>query len=94
MVYLQIFTDVEMNFQNLTCMKTNGEICLNVLKGNVTLDDKTLRELKRKKWIIRDLRIQTSLQRKRKIIKQHGGFLGTVVAIALPIITELLLKQK
>lgn len=75
-------------------LKSICEICLNILKGNIPVDGKNLKKLKRKKQVIRELGGRTaSIAKKRKIANQNGGFLGTVASLALPFIAQLLLKR-
>lgn len=70
------------------------EICLNILKGNLPLDDRQLRSLKKKKTLIRDLGDRhKSIKKKRQLANQHGGFLGSIAAIALPLITDLITRK-
>ena len=72
-------------------LKSLCEICLNILKGNIPLDDKTFHKLKRYKSKLRTLADKkTPLAEKKKIVNQHGGFVGTVAAIALPLLASLL----
>lgn len=83
--------------QDATSKEIEGlcEVCINILKDNIKLNDKQRRTLRRKKWVIRDLADKnTSKIKCRKTINQHGGFLGNIVAIALPLITQLLASRK
>ena len=67
------------------------EICLNILQGNVPLDDKTYNRLKRHRQKIRTLADKsTPVAKKRQVVNQHGGFIGSLVAYALPLLTSLL----
>ena len=72
-------------------LKSLCEICLNILKGNIPLDDKTYNKLKRHKSKLRTLADKkTSSAHKQHIVNQHGGFIGTIAAIALPLLANLL----
>lgn len=74
-------------------LKSLCEICLNILKGNIPLDDKTYHKLKRHKAKLRTLaNKKIPVKQKKKVVNQHGGFIGTVAAIALPLLASLLKK--
>lgn len=76
-------------------VKSVCEVCLNIIRGNIPLNEKQRRKLRRKKWVLRDLAdSNTSKIKCRKTINQHGGFLGSAVAIALPFIAQLLAGKK
>ena len=67
------------------------EICLNVLKWNIPLDDKNYKKLKRKQTLIRKLADKkVSAKQKTKLVSQQGGFLASLASIALPAIASLL----
>ena len=71
-------------------LKSLCEICLNILKGNISLDDKNFRRLKRNRNTIKALaNKRISLKIKKGIVNQKGGFLGTVASIALPLLASL-----
>lgn len=71
-------------------LKSLCEICLNILKGNIPLDDNNFRRLKRNKSTIKTLaNKRISLKVKKDIVNQRGGFLGTVASIALPLLASL-----
>lgn len=75
-------------------LKSLCEICLNILKGNIPLDDKNFKKLKRNRQTIKVLaNKRVPIKVKREILGQKGGFLGTVAAIALPLLTSLFNAQ-
>ena len=56
------------------------EICLNILKGNIPLNNTVFKKLKRHKGILRTLGSKkVALTHKKKIANQNGGAIGTVV---------------
>lgn len=70
------------------------EICFNILRGNLPLNSYMKKKLKREKQTLRTLADKkVSMKKKRKVINQKGGFIGTVASIALPLIASLLLKK-
>ena len=75
-------------------LATLFEICFNILRGNLPLNTYMKKKLKRERHTLRTLADKkVSLQRKKKVANQKGGFLGTVASIALPLIASLLLKK-
>lgn len=69
------------------------EICLNILRGNIPVKGKDYEKLKQQRHLIRELaNKRVSIKQKKKLINQKGGFIGSLVAIALPVLTQLLRK--
>ena len=69
------------------------EICLNILRGNLSIKGKDYEKLKRQRHLIRTLADkQVAIKEKKKIVNQKGGFIGTLAAIAVPALAQLLLK--
>lgn len=67
------------------------EICLNIIRGNIPVQGKDYKRLKRQKQLIRRLADKkVSVTQKKKLINQKGGFIGSLAAIALPILSQLL----
>ena len=67
------------------------EICLNILKGNMPLNQTEYQRLKKHRNIIRKLaNKRLSFKRKKVIVNQKGGFLGTLASIAIPVLGSLL----
>jgi len=65
------------------------ECSKNILKGNVPLNGRQMRQLRRRKNNLRALALKkTSLKAKRKIL-QTGGFIGALLAPAIGIIANL-----
>ena len=73
-------------------IKALCEICLNIINGNLPVDEQQYKKLKKKKAVIRILGSKGSVQKKKATINQEGGFLGSLAAIALPLITTLFSK--
>lgn len=66
------------------------ECSKNILKGNVPLNSRQMKELRRRKNNLRALALKkTPLKTKRKIL-QKGGFIGALLTPALAIIGNLL----
>lgn len=62
------------------------ECAKNVIKGNVPLNDRQLKTLRREKNNLRKLSIKkTSLKKKRQIL-QKGGFLGALIPPILSVL--------
>ncbi len=67
------------------------ELCLNILRGNLPINRTVFQRLKRHRRIIEDLsNRRIPLYKKRKIINQKGGFLGSLATFALPLLTHIL----
>lgn len=70
------------------------ELALNVLRGNVPLTSKQYRVFKKQKKFIKlfaDKR--ASIETKRKVINQSGGFLLPLLSVAVPFITSLIASR-
>ena len=66
-------------------LKAISELCLNLLKGSIKIDESDLKKLKRyKKQIILLSEKKHSTLKRRKFCSQKGGFLGSLISIALP----------
>jgi hypothetical protein len=65
------------------------ECAKNILKGNVAMNSRQSKELRRRKHMLRSLALKrTSLSKKKKII-QTGGFLGALLRPIVSIIGKL-----
>lgn len=74
-------------------LTTLFEICLNILRGHLPLSPQLHKKLKKERRTLRTLADKKiSLKRKRNLVNQKGGFLGTLAGIALPILAQLLRK--
>lgn len=74
-------------------LKSLCEICLNILKGNISLDAKNFRRLKRNRQTIKVLaNSKVPIKVKRQVVNQKGGFLGTLASVALPLLVSLFTK--
>ena len=68
-------------------LETFSEICLNLIKKNITLPTESLNKLRPfKKQIYRLSSKKHSLISKRKSLSQRGGFVGTLLTTLLPIL--------
>lgn len=71
-----------------------SEICLNICKGNVKLSSKIKNQLKPYKSCIINFAGKTKcVQKRKKLIKQSGGFLSIVLPIIASVLTDILLKK-
>ena len=74
-------------------LKCLCEICLNVLKGNVSLSQVQKRKLSRHKQKLRTLaNPRASVASKKKLLVQQGGFIGALIGPVLSTLAGLLLK--
>lgn len=72
-------------------IKAIGEIALNALKGVIPLSPRQKTVLRRKRSVVKSLSSsKTSLTKKKKLVRQQGGFIGSLLGIALPLITSFL----
>ena len=71
------------------------EICLNIIRGNIPLNSTHYKKLKRHRTLLRTLGDKSvSLQRKKRLVNQKGGAIGTVVgtiaSLVLPLLSRLI----
>lgn len=76
-------------------LTTLFEICLNIIKGNITLNSNNLKKLKRHKGLIRTLSDRkVSLTHKKKLVHQKGrgigAIIGTIASLVLPLLSKLI----
>ena len=70
-----------------------SEIVYNTLRGNIKLNKRLFKKLKRCKNHLRELaNKKNSITKKRKIIKQNGGFLSVLIPTALSLLTSVVPK--
>lgn len=75
---------------NRECIEALCEILLNVIRGELVIPPSLLLKLKRQKSKVRELtKKSTSLQRKRHLLKQSGGFLPALIPMALSVLGSL-----
>ena len=67
-----------------------NECVINTLNGNITLSPKEKLKLKKFKYSLRKLLKNKSIQKKKKILIQEGGFLQILLPNAISLITTLL----
>lgn len=74
-------------------LATLFEICLNILRGHLPLTPQLHKKLKKERKTLRTLaNKRISIKRKKALVNQKGGFLGTLAGIALPLLAQLLRK--
>ena len=70
------------------------EICLNIIRGNVPMEQSDFHRLKRHKNTLTVLASRkVPMYKKRRIAHQKGGFLGSVAAFALPVLAQLITSR-
>lgn len=71
------------------------ELCLNIIRGNLPLNKAALHRLRHHRKAIEDLSSRRiSLQKKKRIINQKGGFLAPLAQIALPLLAHLVMSRR
>jgi hypothetical protein len=71
-----------------------ADCCRNVLDGRVPLSAQQRRKLSLHKQALRLLaQPGVGVQKKKRLLIQRGGFIGTLLAASLPIIANLLIKK-
>ena len=75
-------------------IKAVCEICLNLLCGNIYVNEKTKIKLKKYREPIELLanKRRLSLAKKKVVLNQKGGFVGLLAGLALPIVTSLVAR--
>ena len=74
-----------------TEIRAVSECIQNLLEGNVPLDAKVLRQMKKHKTLLRSLAKKCyPVKKKKRILKQKGGFIGTLIPLAISAATSLL----
>lgn len=70
------------------------EVAFNILRGVIPLSTLQYRRLARQKTAIKLVaNKKIGVVRKREAINQQGGFIGPLLSIAVPFLTELLMKR-
>ena|SRR5215469_12920445 len=76
-------------------LKCVGECALNVLRGTVKLTKCSKRKLRKHRGLLRKIADRgVSINKKRKIIVQRGGFLLPLLSAVLPFIASLVFKPR
>lgn len=70
------------------------EIVQNLLSGNIPLNNKQKGNLKKHKSLLRKIVKKCSLRKKKSLLKQQGGFLTSLLPIALNLIGGLFGSRK
>ena len=74
-------------------LKAIIECIVNILRGNVSLNDRKKKKLSRFKNIMRQVALKSNpIKKKKRILQQKGGFLGALIPIALSAIGSLFPK--
>ena len=74
---------------NIDFLKTISEICLNLCKGHIHLSPADLDKLRKyKSQIISLSKKKPSIKQRKVICTQKGGFLGSLISVALPAIVS------
>jgi hypothetical protein len=74
-------------------VKAICECVINTLRGNIQLKSNDLKKLRKYKNTLRSLASKKQpLYKKKHLIVQHGGFLSTLLPIAVSLIGSLLMK--
>lgn len=85
-----ITRNIDKDLLNCIC-----EICLNIIKSNVTMSTLQKQKLSRYKNIVRSLSNRNkNFSAKKKIIQRGGSFLPLLFSIAAPMISKLLFSRK
>ena len=69
------------------------ECALNVLNGNCKISECTKRKLGKHKSVLRDLCTKASVDKKKRLIIQKGGFLIPLLSAVLPSLISLFTKK-
>jgi hypothetical protein len=80
-----ILESVDPKFIQLLCETTH-----NLLLGNIPLNDEKLKQLKKYKTKIRKLCSKNTLETKKKLLGQTGGFLNVLIPALITGITSLI----
>lgn len=67
------------------------EIIRNLLKGNITLNKKEIRKLKKYCAVLRSISLgsKKTIKDKKKVLTQHGGFLPLLIPLALTALSKI-----
>ena len=69
------------------------ECIINILRGNVSLNERRKKKLSRFKNVMREVALKSNpIKKKKRILQQKGGFLGALIPIALSAIGSLFPK--
>lgn len=73
-------------------VKVMAQICVNLMNKNIPLKSpEAVRALTAYKKELRAIsKPKTKVTRQRKVLEQKGGFIGTILSVALPLLASLL----
>ena len=72
-------------------IKGISEISLNILKGVIPLAARQKAVMRKKRSLLKSLsRSKTPLTKKKRLVKQSGGFIGSLLGFAVPLVASLL----
>ena len=70
------------------------ELCLNIIRGNLPVNNKEFRRLKRYRKTLESLASRrVPIYKKREIVNQKGGFIGAVAKIAIPLLASIIASK-
>ena len=70
------------------------ELCLNIIRGNLPINNTEFLRLKRHRKTLESLASRrVPLYKKREIVNQKGGFIGAVAKIAIPILASIIASK-
>ena len=70
------------------------ELCLNIIRGNLPINNTEFHRLKRHRKTLESLASRrVPLYKKREIVNQKGGFIGAVAKIAIPILASIIASK-
>ena len=70
------------------------ELCLNIIRGNLPLSSTEFHKLKRNRKTLESLASRrVPLYKKREIVNQKGGFIGTVAKFAIPLLASIIASK-
>ena len=70
------------------------ELCLNIIRGNLPINNAEFRRLKRHRKTLESLASRrVPLYKKRKIVNQKGGFIGAVAKFAVPLLASIIASK-
>ena len=70
------------------------ELCLNIIRGNLPINSAEFHRLKRYRKTLESLASRrVPLYKKREIVNQKGGFIGTIAKFALPLLASIIASK-
>ena len=70
------------------------ELCLNIIRGNLPINNTEFHRLKRHRKTLESLASRrVPLYKKREIVNQKGGFIGAVAKFAVPLLASIIASK-